>query len=109
MERGEKILIKGEPGMDKTTLIKKVAYDWVKGLFTVVSIVFLVFLKLVSPGDSIHDIIIKQNPSLEEFGITSQQLTDMFYTFGNKCLLILDGLDEHALGRSLNVRKPKCN
>ena len=41
----KKILIKADPGMGKTTLVKKIAWDWAKRLFVKVSIVFFVFLK----------------------------------------------------------------
>ena len=36
----DKILIKGEPGMGKTTLGKKVGWDWARGLVKIYSIVF---------------------------------------------------------------------
>ena len=36
-----KILAKGDPGIGKTSLVKKIAWDWAKGIFTKVSIVFL--------------------------------------------------------------------
>ena len=49
-----KILIKGDPGIGKTSLVKKIAWDWAKRLFVKVSIVFFVFLKLVKPGDVIE-------------------------------------------------------
>ena len=58
------ILFKGDPGMGKTTLVKKVTFDWAKGIFTAVSIVFFVFLKLVNPGDAIENVIIDQTPVL---------------------------------------------
>ena len=61
----KKILFKGEPGIGKTTLVKKVAWDWAKGIFTAVSIVFFVFLKLVNPGEAIENVIIDQTPVLE--------------------------------------------
>ena len=60
------------------------------------SIVFFVFLKLVRPGDAIENIIIDQNPSLEGLCISRQKLENIFETFGNRCLFILDGLDEHV-------------
>ena len=43
----DKILIKGDPEMGKTTLGKKVGWDWARGMFKMFSIVFFVFLKFV--------------------------------------------------------------
>ena len=98
-----KILIKGDPGMGKTTLCKKVAWDWAKKLFTTFSIVFFVFLKLVKPGDAVENVIVQQNPFMRGLGITEKRLKYILDTFGNKCLIILDGLDEHALGTNGDV------
>ena len=93
----QKILIKGGPGMGKTTLCKKIAWDWAKKLFTTFSIVFFVFLKLVRPGDAVENVIVQQNPFIRGLSITEKRLKGILDTFGNKCLIILDGLDEHAL------------
>ena len=100
-----KILAKGDPGMGKTSLSKKIAFDWATGLFDKVSIVFYVFLKLVKPSDLAEDVILRQNPTLEGKHLTKQKLTEMLNNVGNKCLLILDGLDECALGLNSEVIK----
>ena len=100
-----KVVAQGDPGMGKTTLVKKIAWDWATGSFTRFSIVFLVFLKLVSPGDAIENVIIQQMPRLEGMGVTPGKILQILSRFGSKCLLILDGLDEHALGRNLDVMK----
>ena len=102
---GKKILIKADPGMGKTTLVKKIAWDWAKKLFTKVTMVYFVFLKLVKPGDTIESVIIDQTPELEGLGMTTQKLNSMLERFGEKCLLILDGLDEHAFGKNQDVLK----
>ena len=91
--------------MGKSTLAKKIAWDWAKRLFTAVNIVFFVFLKLVNPCDAIENVIIEQMPALEGMGVTKDELTSILNTFGNRCLLILDGLDEHALGQNEDVCK----
>ena len=101
----QKILIKGGPGMGKTTFCKKIAWDWAKKLFTTFSIVFFVFLKLVKPGDAVENIIVQQNPFIRGLSITEKRLKGILDTFGNKCLIILDGLDEHALGTNKDVLK----
>ena len=42
-KKGKKILVKGDPGMGKSTFGRKIAFDGVKGVFTAVSVVFLCF------------------------------------------------------------------
>ena len=101
----KKILTKGDPGMGKTTLSKRIAWDWAKGNFAEISIVFFVLLKLVKPGDTIESVIIKQTPVLEGMQVTRERLSGIFEKFGDRCLLILDGLDEHALGQNEDVHK----
>ena len=100
---GEKILMKADPGMGKTTQCKKISWDWAMRLFTYFHIVFLVFLKLVSPGHAIESVIIEQNPYMKGLEITEQKLRIILKTYSNSCLLILDGLDEHALGTNEDV------
>ena len=100
-----KILIKGDPGIGKTSLVKKIAWDWAKGHFNKISIVFFVFLKFVKPGDFIEDAIILQTPVLEGIKITGRKLTSILDRFGPECLLILDGLDECAIGQNHQVHK----
>ena len=62
-----------------------------------------VFLKLVKPGD--ENVIIDQNPWLEGMGLTPKKIEMILKTHGSRCLIILDGLDEHALGKNQDVLK----
>ena len=103
--KGKKILAKGDPGMGKSTFGRKIAYDWAKGVFTAVSVVFFVSVKLIRPGQSIENIIIGQVPPLEALGIGESKLKIILNTIGDKCLIILDGLDELDLGSNEDVRK----
>ena len=80
--------------MGKTSLVKKIAWDWANGNFLNVSVVFFVFLKFVKPGDIIENVILRQNPPLEGKHLTKNKLTEILDYLGNECLLILDGLDE---------------
>ena len=64
---------------------------------------FFVFLKLVQPDDAIENVIVEQNPHLEGLGMTPSNLKRIIEIHSEKCLLILDGLDEHVLGRNGNV------
>ena len=100
-----KVVAQGDPGMGKTTLAKKIAWDWATGSFTRFFIVFFVFLKLVSPDDTIENVIIQQMPPLEGMGVSPGKVLQILNRFGSRCLLILDGLDEHALGQNLDVTK----
>ena len=102
---GERILLKADPGMGKTTLVKKITHDWVKGRFTDVSIVFFVVLKLVKPHETIENVIVRQTPELEGNHVTPDKVKKILEKFGSQCLLILDGLDEHALGKNKDVVK----
>ena len=99
----DKILIKGNPGIGKTTLGKKVGWDWAKGVFNMFSMVFFIFLKFVNPGETIENIILKQNPELEGLGVSAEKLRGILSRFSGRCLLILDGLDEHGLRKNEDV------
>ena len=90
----EKILMKADPGMGKTTHGKKIAYDWVKGVFTAVSVVFFVSMKLIRPGDAIENVIVQQTPTVEKLTITPKKLKDILDPFSDRCLIIFDGFDE---------------
>ena len=45
--------------MEKTTLSKKIAWDWAKKKNIKVSIVLFLYLKLVHPDDSLENAMIK--------------------------------------------------
>ena len=100
-----KILAKGDPGIGKTTWGKKIAWDWAKEKFSKVSIVLFVYLKFVHPRDSLENAMIEQIPELEGFRVSPSKLESFIEHFGERCLLILDGLDEHAIGSNKDVLK----
>ena len=99
-----KILLKGDPGMGKTTLGEKMGLDWAEGLFEKYSIVFFVHLKFVKPNESIESAIIQQHTELHGLKVSEGKLWAILEKFGNRCLLILDGLDEHGLGKNQESR-----
>ena len=104
-KKRKKILSKGDPGMGKSTLGKKIGLDWAKGLFKMFSVIFFIVLRIVKPGDSIEDVIIQQTPELEGLHMSKEKVRKMLDKFGDRCLLILDGLDEHGLGQNDDVLK----
>ena len=101
----DKILAKGDPGMGKTTWAKKIAWDWAMGNFRKISIVLLLHLKSVHPNDSLEKVMLDQIPELEGLGINQSELESFIEHFSRQCLLICDGLDEHALGSNKDVLK----
>ena len=102
-ENADKVLLVSDPGYGKTSIARKISWDWAKGVFTAFTIIFIVILKMVKPGDAIENVIIQQTPGLEEIGVSPQKLKRILEIFGNKCLIILDGLDEHAFGSNDDI------
>ena len=103
--RSKKILLKGDPGMGKTTFSKKIGWDWARKIFELYRVVFVVFLKLVRPEKAIENVILSQYPVLEGLGVSKEKLRFFLENYGKDILLILDGLDEHALGENKDVMK----
>ncbi len=111
-----KILIKGAPGVGKTTLVAKIAYDWAVSALKTFSLVFLVSLKCVNPGDPINSFIIDKNlvPSVYESEYDFQNIDGIVRNFGSKCLLILEGFDEGSINEDVmriirNLKYASCN
>ena len=71
-EKRKTMLAKGETGTGKSSLSKKIAYDWAKGVFTAVSVVIFVSLKLIRPGETIENIIIQQHAPLRACKVTEK-------------------------------------
>ena len=101
---GIKVLVTGDPGKGKSTFVKKIAWDWSRGVFVDITLVLVVQLKLVGSDDTIESIIIRQCPPLEGLKISEKKLRHILDTFGKRCLLILDGLDEYD-GKNEDVWK----
>ncbi len=89
--------------MGKTTLSKKMAWDWARNSFDRFDLVLVVFLKFVREDETIETAIVNQNRWMEELGISRQKLRKVLEQFSDRCLLILDGLDEHSLGANKDV------
>ena len=98
-----KILIKGDPWTGKTTLLKKMTFDWASGFLDEYFIVFFVALKLVHRNESIETAIIQQNPELVGLEVFEQKLQRFLERFGHMCLLILDGFGENVLDEHKDI------
>ncbi len=94
--KGHKILIKGGPGIGKTTFVSKMAYDWAMDTWKMFSLVFFVSLKMVNPGDPIENVIIDKNvvPLVYSEEYNLQKIDGILKTYGGECLLIFEGFDE---------------
>ena len=64
------------------------------------SLLFFCFIcfKLIRPGQTIESINIKQNSRLEALRVEEHKMSKMLNAFGDSCLSIFDGLDEHDYG-----------
>ena len=62
-------------------------------------------MKSVRPGDAIENIIIQQISPLEGLGVKHHQLQKLLDTFGQRCLLILDGWYEIPRGAEGKILK----
>ena len=100
--KAKKILFKGDPGTGKT-FSRKVAWDWATGLFTAVSVVFFVTMKLAKSGKTIENLIIQQTSVVAALHIGEKRLRGMIESLGSRCLIILEGLDEHDIQKSPHI------
>ncbi len=91
-----KILLKGDPGIGKTTLVSRMAYDWAVSTWNMFSLVFLISLKVINPGDPIENIIIDENitPSLYDENYDAHKIETILREHGEKCLLIFEGFED---------------
>ncbi len=91
----KKILIKGDPGIGKSTLAAKMAYEWATSTWKMFSLVFFISMRVVKPEDPIENIIIDENivPSVYATNYDRGKILQILQDYGEKCLLIFDDLD----------------
>ena len=54
-----KILLKGSLGSGKSRVARKLQRDWRKDILVTFSVVFLISVKLVNPGEAIENVIVQ--------------------------------------------------
>ena len=102
--KGQRVVLKADPGLGKTTFCKKLAWDWAKGEFTSFSVVFVVKLKFVKSGQSIESILLQNYSSLNGQGVRECDVKQLLDKFGDRCLIVFDGFDEFE-GNNEDVMK----
>ena len=95
-----RILVQGEPGCGKTTLMDKIAYDWAtKGNFdsTIgkIDLLFYVKMRWIDKGANIEHAIVKQLLA-EDVDVSPEELLKIIRdtSLSAKICIILDGYDE---------------
>ena len=105
---GTRILVKGDPGIGKTTFTHKVAYDWAAGNLPQFDVVLVLKLKFSSKNQTIESMVVDQLKSISDnpSSIASEAEVGNYLKFGkDKVLLVLDGLDEIKLKEFPHVQK----
>nr|XP_054748474.1 uncharacterized protein LOC129254047 [Lytechinus pictus] len=92
-----RILIEGKAGSGKTTLMSKLAYDWMEestdSPLKDVPLVFCLQLRLLNQDDDFGEAVV-QNLLPEDTLITPQQIEEYSQANPDKVVIVLDGYDE---------------
>ena len=99
---GTRILVKGDPGIGKTTFSHKVAFDWATGCLDLFDVVLVVKLKLADCNQSIEGLIKEQ--LVADNDVTDSLIGEYLRSGQDRVLLVLDGLDEINLKHYPNVQ-----
>ena len=95
-----RILIKGNPGIGKTTLARKIMYDWAnnewkKTKMKDITLAFLVTLKYIKEHQELEDMILEQHPALTyDKEVDKEVLGKLLEKYGKHILVIIEGFDE---------------
>ena len=92
----QKVLIKGKQGFGKSSLAKRILFDWSKRNLTEFDIVFFISMKSVRSDDEIGNIIVQQVQPLIAMNIVEEKIEDLLDNFGSRCLIVLDGFGEDS-------------
>ncbi len=100
LDGNQRILIKGNPGIGKTTLSRKIIYDWANNEWIgsdmeSILLSFLVTLKYIRRYQTIGDMIEQQHQCLvNNKDVSKELLEEILEEHGSNCLVILEGYDE---------------
>lgn len=89
-------LVKGHPGAGKTTLVKRIAYDWATGNLKTFRVVLVVPLRYVQSTEDFLQLAVDYYTN--QIGLpsgTNIELISLLRRLGPQLLVCLDGLDEY--------------
>ena len=104
----KRILIFGGYGTGKSTLSKKIAYDWAVNRFKRFAVVFYIDMRFWEPGDDLGKLVTKKIRS-EHVGVTVEMVSNTLEKLGNESLLVFDGYDRTNLNLLVNILPIHCN
>lgn len=111
----KRILVRGSPGIGKTTFIRKLAYDWATEIASEgtpdkqaavlrnFELLITVNLKEVSNFQSLQDVINHANVFADEDKSLTEGLLHYITNNQEKVLFVFDGFDEYRCGRDSEV------
>ncbi len=100
LNENKRILIKGNPGIGKTTFSRKMVFDWASDMWNEpelnsIVLLFLVTLKYINNSQKPEDMVKQQHSCLTlNDNIPSGLLKEIMEKCGEQCLVILEGYDE---------------
>ena len=106
MPNGTRILVKGDPGIGKSTFVQRVAFDWATKHLVMFDVVLVVKLKFTNKTQSIAGMVKNQIETLSENDQVSEvDIANYMKSGRDRVLLVLDGLDEVNLKLYPEVRE----
>ena len=104
--QGTRILVKGDPGIGKSTFVQKLAFDWATKQLVMFDVVLVVKLKFTDKTQSIARMVKNQIKTLSENDQVSEiDIANYMKSGRDRILLVLDGLDEINLKQYPQVRE----
>ena len=97
---GNRILVKGDPGIGKTTFTHEVAHDWATGNLPQFDLVLVLKLKFSSKHQTIENMVAEQLQSISDTpnpAFSDLAVHKYLKSGKDRILLVLDGLDEIKL------------
>ena len=103
---GTRILVKGDPGIGKSTFVQKLAFDWATKNFVRFDVVLVVKLKFTDKTQSIAGMVKNQIETLwDNDQVSEVDIASYMKSGRDSVLLVLDGLDEINLKQYPQVRE----